>query len=242
MTLITWLACGEDEPPATNDWMSEKDRRRIGAMRYTKRHDEARLSRWTAQRAVSLSLGPPSTLEDVEIGNRSSGAPFATVPGGDVVAISSTDRAGWAVCAVQREGAGLGCDLELVEPRTDAFVRDYFTRFEQMTVIDSDHSSDLTANLIWSAKESALKVLETGLRRDTRSVEVRFEPQGVGWKPLVVTTMEGAGFDGWWDRFGVFVLTIVAARPAGPPLTLVEPTPLATARPSHSWMGRFTER
>ena len=37
---------------------------------------------------------------------------------------------------------------------------------------------DATANLIWSAKESALKVLRTGLRADTRTVEVALADGG----------------------------------------------------------------
>lgn len=46
------------------------------------------------------------------------------------------------------------------------------TPAEQRRVTESQ-DADLTANLFWSAEESARKVLETGLRRDTRSVEVR---------------------------------------------------------------------
>ena len=46
-------------------------------------------------------------------------------------------------------------------------------------------SGDAVANLIWSAKESALKVLRTGLRRDTRSVDVSLlpDPPVDGWQP-----------------------------------------------------------
>ena len=67
----------------------------------------------------------------------------------------------------------VGCDLELVEPRSALFVRDYFTAAERERVAAAPaREHDELANLIWCAKESALKVLRTGLRRDTRSVEV----------------------------------------------------------------------
>jgi hypothetical protein len=97
--------------------------------------------------------------------------------------VSLTDRAGWAVCAGD-DSADIGCDLVLVEPRSDRFVEDYFVPSEQDLVHDPpfDASPDLMANLIWSAKESGLRLLRTGLRRDTRSVQVTFFPgRSGGW-------------------------------------------------------------
>ena len=98
---------------------------------------------------------------------------------------SMTDRADQAVCVVSEPGLGLGVDLELVEPRSQAFVADYLTGAEQRFVGESPDRGEhgLRANLVWCGKESALKVLRTGLRRDTRSVEVSFPdgPPVDGW-------------------------------------------------------------
>ena len=150
-----------------------------------------------------------------------------------------TDRADWAVCLASTETVALGCDLELVEPRSDGFVADYLTPAEQRFVLGSGHDRDLMANLMWSAKESALKVLRVGLRRDTRSVEVALEDRTVsGWGALRVRDAQSdAVFPGWWRCFGEFVLTVAASDPIGPPDPLVEPAPLATATPTHGWMG-----
>ena len=93
------------------------------------------------------------------------------------------------------------------------------------------------ANLIWSAKESALKVLRTGLRQDTRSVEVEVESRDeAGWQPLSVRA-GAARFPGWWIRYGEFVLTCVGGDPIDRPESLVDPPPLARAIPSHGWMS-----
>jgi 4'-phosphopantetheinyl transferase len=83
-------------------------------------------------------------------------------------------------------------------------------------------------------------VLRTGLRRDTRSVEVSVPGQPVvdGWSPLSVRASEGAVFPGWWQRFGAFVLTVAAAEAFEPPLPLLDPPGLATAVPAHSWLSR----
>ena len=96
---------------------------------------------------------------------------------------------------------------------------------------------DLLANLIWCGKESALKVLRTGLRRDTRSVEVEFPegPSADGWHPLLVTAREGTPFPGWWCRYGDFLLTVAASEATAPPVAAEDPPPLAGAEPTHSW-------
>ena len=148
-----------------------------------------------------------------------------------------TDRADQAVCLVGPPGTALGCDLELVEPRSDAFVGDFLTPAEQGLVAAAGAERDLVANLVWCGKESALKVLRTGLRRDTRSVEVSFPEGGTvdGWAPMSVRAVEGTVFPGWWQRFGAFVLTVAATEPFAPPRPLVDPPGLATALPGESW-------
>ncbi len=210
-------------------------------MRYTKRRDESRLGRWTAKHAVARALDLPPTpaqLRDVVIRNAKDGAPEAFI-GSDPasVAISMTDRAGWAVCVVAEGVAGVGCDLELVEPRSQRFVADYFTGAERAMVAARPDDHDLLANLIWSAKESALKVLREGLRLDTRSVEVTMvDDRSGGWRSLFVTTAAGERFPGWWTRHGAFVLTYCATDATDAPSAMDDPSPLATATPAHSWM------
>ena len=81
-------------------------------------------------------------------------------------------------------------------------------------------------------------MLRTGLRRDTRSVEIHF-PHGAeraGWLPLRATAAEGAAFTGWSRRFGAFLLSFVAEQPAAAPRALELPERLAVATPSHRWL------
>ena len=47
----------------------------------------------------------------------------------------------------------------------------------------------------------------------------------------VRSTFKHDEFAGWWHRFGEFVFTYVSADPTGPPSTLVDPSPLASAVP-----------
>ncbi len=220
--------------------MDEAERARFARMRYAKRLSEARLGRWTAKNAVARALGEDASqdsLSRIWIRNAPDGAPELFV---DAVhqphVIAMTDRADWAVAALRLGPERIGCDLELVEPRSRRFVHDYFTPHEIHTVTIGDQ--DLVANLIWSAKESSLKVLRTGLRRDTRTVEVHLDGVvGDEWSPFSVDVDRGSALHhGWWRRFGDFVLTIAAEVPVEAPISLEKPPPLASAVPGHAWM------
>lgn len=237
---IWWQSAGLSDVPDDDRWMDPTMAARLGRMQYPKRISETRLARWTAKVAVARILGvelDSESLRRVVIRNAPDGAPEAWYdeePFDGVIAM--TDRADWAVCAVLAGGGRVGCDLELVEPRSNAFVADYLTEAEQKVVAAGD--SDLTANLIWSAKESALKVLRAGLRRDTRTVEVDLgDSDATDWQPLSVRDTSGPEFPGWWIRYGEFVLTAVSEIPTPPPVSLEDLPGLATAIPSHAWMG-----
>jgi 4'-phosphopantetheinyl transferase len=132
----------------------------------------------------------------------------------------------------------LGCDLEVVEPRGDAFVADYLTAAERALVERAGPADRaLAVALVWSAKESALKALRTGLRLDTRDVAVEpagplpGEPIPAGrWWPLAVRHPAGGRvFAGWWRRDADRVATVVAA-PA--------PTARNASPPTHDARGR----
>jgi 4'-phosphopantetheinyl transferase len=241
---VSWLARGLEQLPAGLGWLSTAEAERATAMRYAKRRSEFLVARYAAKlaiaRVVDQPTDDPASLALVEIRHRPTGAPAAFVQGAPApVAMSLTDRADWAVCVVSRRGdVALGCDLELVEPRTPGFVRDFLTTAEQATVAAAA-APHLTANLLWSAKESALKVLETGLRRDTRSVEVTLlADTDAGWQRLLAHPSEGGALPGWWRRWGPFLVTVVANSPIDPPQALEDPSGLESAVPSHRWMDR----
>ena len=237
--VVLWDAHDMGEVPADLTWLSPIEQDRFARMRFEKRRSESLLGRWCAKNTVCQVLGRPvshEALSGIVIRNAPDGAPEVYVddaPSDWVIAM--TDRADWAVAALKEGPRRVGVDLEVVEPRSKRFVDDYFTAGERSMVERGDH--DLMANLIWSAKESSLKVLRTGLRRDTRTVEVILEPgDGGSWTPLTVVVDDGIRHHGFWHRFGDFVLTVVAATDIPPPQALIEPSPLETAVPAHRWM------
>jgi 4'-phosphopantetheinyl transferase len=240
-----WLARAEDTLPPLGEWLTATERSRAEALWLTKRRTDFLLSRWTLKLAVAKVLGWPedsASLARIEARAAPSGAPQLYVDGGLAAQrVSLSDRAGCAICLVANGGSAVGCDVEIVEPRSDAFVRDYLTEAERLLVGAAGPDRHRAANLIWSAKESALKVLGTGLRRDTRSVEVvvaELNPAERTWSSLEVRTAEGPVFPGWWRQSGAFLVT--ACWPGGgPPPSPLEPeSPIDTMRPSHRWVDR----
>ncbi len=246
------MARGEHEIPLTHHWLTDGEAGRLAGMRFTKRRSEYLLRRWVCKHAVAVAAGLPidvPSLARIEVANRPSGAPYVQVDGAPLAMdVSITDRAGWAVCLVGEDLTRVGCDLEIVEPRSSAFVVDFLTANEQAYVASRPSTDrDAAANLIWSAKESALKVLRTGLRRDTRSVEVAVgappaspppdDPEP-GWARLEVRTAEGGLLPGWWRRDGTFLVTVASEQPIAQPMVLAGSGDLGSAQPVHSWLER----
>jgi 4'-phosphopantetheinyl transferase len=245
---MQWLVRGESHVPPDQVWLTDAEAARASSMRFTKRRNEYLLRRYAGKSAVAAALGHPAdpqSLRRIGVLNRMTGAPYVEIAGRTLgLDLSLTDRAGWAVCLVGPDLGAVGVDLEVVEPRSDGFVRDFLTAAERDDVARATGADghDAMANLIWSAKESAFKVLRTGLRADTRTVEVVLDdPKDItrdGWQRLQVLSVRGR-LPGWWRRDGVFLLTVVAAAGlAEPPQVLPGSADLVSAEPVHSWVDR----
>jgi 4'-phosphopantetheinyl transferase len=237
---VHWLkqSLGEVRPDA--DWLCPAERARLETLRIPKRREDWRLGRWTAKRAAAAHLDlpdDPSALAAIEIRPAASGAPEVFIQNAPVpVSISLTHRDGRAVCAVAPAGTRLGCDLEVVEPRCDAFVSDYFTVREQELVAQACEAERFFfLAVLWSAKESTLKALREGLRIDVRDVEVSLDDDAGGalalhqtqdassfsdeWQRLS-TRFQQQLFFGWWQCAGRFVLTIISEAQLAPPVRM----------------------
>jgi 4'-phosphopantetheinyl transferase len=228
---IYWLEQTERDVPVHNKWLCPGEAACLSNLRFAKRRADWRLGRWTAKRAICARLAwppYPQILKRIEIRATPSGAPEAIIAGlGSPLAISLSHRASTAICTVSEAGVMLGCDLEVIEPRTQDFVVDYFTTEEQSWAArtpSSDRPEIVT--LLWSAKESALKALQQGLRLDTRSVmvsQMAGAPDLDGWSPLRIGCVDGRAFQGWWRTAEGVVRTVAADSSASSPICLALP-------------------
>jgi len=210
MTPPGWLTNSLADVPAGDAWLSARERAVLARLRIAKRRDDWRLGRWTAKAAVAAWLGVPAAR--IEILAAADGAPEAFLDGRPApVSVSLSHREGRALAVVADAPAVVGCDLELIEPRSGAFVREW------LPDADATALTPLAANLLWTAKEAAAKVRREGLRLDVRRARVDVPDADGGWRPLTVVWAEGSRTAGWWRDAAGWVMTIAGApAPARP--------------------------
>jgi 4'-phosphopantetheinyl transferase len=243
---VYWVEQTLANVPVHNKWLAESELLCLQRLHIPKRREDWRLGRWTAKRAVAMALEwrhDDASLKNVEILADPSGAPEVSV-GNQLAAlsISLSHRDGVAACAIARSNAPLGCDLELIETRSDAFVADYFTEDEQKIIAQqSEQEHDRIITTLWSAKESALKALRVGLRADTRSVNIRLlahrsnsteqcnEKESdallalclpAKWHPFQATFQNDQVLNGWWNTSTSLVRTFAGVESARAPIIL----------------------
>jgi phosphopantetheinyl transferase len=241
---MNWFEQSLDQVPVHDEWLAHSELPYLQRLHFPKRISDWRLGRWTAKRAVATVLQLPEhgrSLKEIAILAESSGAPRAFIANQPApVSISLSHRDGVAVCAVAQSTVLLGCDLELVEARSATFIADYFTHYEHNIIAHQiDAQRDRIVTILWSAKESALKALQVGLRADTRSVEVRLcahdekpheQPDGNNflpshcspgeWHPFQAHCQEGQVLYGWWSVSGCLVKTMATGVSTRPPTSL----------------------
>ncbi len=222
MNEVYYLTQAWHEVPAELDWLTPGEQARLDGFRFDKRRRDWLLGRWTAKIAM-LGITDLSyrDIGRIEIASATDGAPQPMLDGEPCMAhlslSHSNDR---AFVTVSRGTAALGCDIELVEPRSPVFVETYFTASEAERVARVDpRYRDLLVTMIWSAKESTLKALRTGLQADTRGVEVIDDSDcsGTGWKAARTIAANAGEFSCLWRRDGRFILSVVADGPVETP-------------------------
>ena len=212
--LLTLCTQDLSDVPGGDDWLSAGEREILAGLRFSKRRNDWRLGRWTAKQAImGYFLGTDVVLSLVEIRAAADGAPEAFIrnmPAG--VAISISHSAERSFCAAGTPDAAFGCDIEQLEPRDERFAADYFTSEEIKLTREADPQNKiLIANLVWSAKESVLKALREGLRRDTRDICIKpeFIAQEKMWNRWTGRCLQTSReFSGRWRADSRFVYTV----------------------------------
>lgn len=230
VTGAAWLTRHLDDVPGDDSWLTAEERRVLTRFTVPKRRADWRLGRWTAKAAVArvLAVDP----RRVAVVAAADGAPEAMLDGAPLaMSLSISHRAGVGL-AVVSDSSVVGADLELIEHRSDAFVREWFGPHEQALVDAAgvDGRRDEVACLLWSVKEAAAKVLREGLRLPFRSASVTLESDvgngeagtpGDGWhRSTVGWPSEGRSISGWWRVADSFVLAIAGDPDCGVPTEL----------------------
>jgi 4'-phosphopantetheinyl transferase len=220
--LCHWLSQSVSDVPEEDDWLCDSEQRTLGGLHFTKRRNDWKLGRWTVKQAIRAYLQKDFSLSSLEIRVADNGAPEAfrdNEP--ESVSISISHSNNKSLCAVGPPHHAIGCDLEQLEIREESIVADYFAP-EEISLCRRALESEKTliVNLIWSAKESSLKILREGLRRDTRSIRIDpdFKLQEGNWYRWTGYCMETSTiFYGWWRNSEGFVYTLGSTQPTSSP-------------------------
>jgi 4'-phosphopantetheinyl transferase len=226
MTSVGWLTRSLADVPVGDGWLGPGEREALARLTIEKRRGDWRLGRFAAKTAVARWLGV--SIARLGIVAAPDGAPEVRLDGEAApVAVSISHRAQRALAVVGHSGTSLGCDLELIEPRSRAFVSDWLAPAEVALVKRAGARRDLVANLAWTAKEAAAKMRREGLRLDVRNAVA--EPDGLddpaaGWQPLAVAWADGGGRSpGWWRTEPGWVMAIVGEPAPREPRPLESP-------------------
>ena len=227
MAVISWLHRSLADVPADDGWLTPAEREVLAGLR--NRQAAAGLAaralhRQGSRRSVAQRRPRPGGgARRTERRTRCvlDGAPAA-------VSLSLSHRAGRALAMIGPAGAPIGCDLEVVEPRSDAFVSEWLALSEQALVRGAvAERRALLANLIWTAKEASAKARAEGLRLNVRRAVVQAaletRPAEGGWRPLRVSWPAGQGADfGFWRAEPGWVMAVVGLTR---PPRLISPVP-----------------
>jgi 4'-phosphopantetheinyl transferase len=236
--MFRWNVARLNEHPegaAPEEWLAPEELATLAGLTFPARRTKWLAGRWAAKQLLVRELDPagkgPASKRDVILQNEASGAPYALFRGERLPwSVSLSHREDLGLCAVcTTPGVSLGADLELVEHRDRALVRQFFTDAEASEVEGAGAGEDLAVARIWSMKEAVLKALRTGLRLDTREIAVGAElptrrdvPER--WRPLDVkltgeaaSLSKGGALTALWRDQGRYVLSaVLLASPSSP--------------------------
>ena len=218
---VRWYHARAGEVPADDEWLTDHERAVMAGLAVAKRRADWRLGRWTAKTLAASVLGVPP--HHVEVRAADDGAPDAFVDGGRAeLSLSLSHRDGVAVAAVAPLPVRVGIDLESLEARSDAFVREWLSAEERAALPNEGDARDLRVLCCWTGKEASAKVLREGLRLDVRQATVVAALPAAGWAPMTVTwRTEGIVHRGWWRKDDAAVIAVVTDPPTGPPVPSV---------------------
>lgn len=219
---LHWLTQTSSQVPDSNYWLSEQERKISNEFRVPKRRNDWRLGRWTAKRAIAAYQAEKNLrLSSLEIRAAADGVPEPFYEGEPAeVSISISHSKDRGFCALEPRGCAIGCDLEWIERREENFATDYFTPEELSLSLQAPVEREVFENLIWSAKESTLKIIRKGLTRDTRSVVIspEFGEEDGSWNRWIGHCLESSRiFHGWWRTCEGYIYTLASEQPTSVP-------------------------
>ncbi|MBQ4493974.1 MAG: 4'-phosphopantetheinyl transferase superfamily protein [Elusimicrobiaceae bacterium] len=125
-------------------------------------------------------------IKHMEVNNLPSGQPVLLVPGGTKLPVSITHSGAYAAAAIALTGQAIGLDIEVIEQRSPAWIKQCFEESE----ISSKSAPFLTE--LWAKKEAVLKFLGVGLKLSCTDINFVFGKLEFKGKALDMWARQGS--------------------------------------------------
>ncbi len=170
-------------PPA-EDFLTKRELETYKTFKIEKRKKE-----WLGGRYALKTLACDFFNFDIkymEVNNLPSGQPVLLVPGGTKLPVSITHSGPYAAAAIALTGQAIGIDIEVIEQRSSAWVKQCFDKKE----ISSKSAPFLTE--LWAKKEAVLKFLGVGLKLSCTDINFVFGKLELQGKALDLWARQGS--------------------------------------------------
>ena len=125
-------------------------------------------------------------IKYIEVKNLASGKPVLNVPGGTKLPVTITHSGPYAAAAIALTGQSIGLDIEAIEQRSSAWVKQCFDKRE----ISSKSAPFLTE--LWAKKEAVLKFMGVGLKLSCTDINFVFGKLEFQGKALDIWAKQGS--------------------------------------------------
>ncbi len=170
-------------PPA-KEFLNKKELETYKAFKIDKRKAE-----WLGGRYALKTLAREFfnfDIKYIEVKNLANGKPVLNVPGGTKLPVSITHSGPYAAAAIALTGQSIGLDIEAIEQRSPAWVKQCFDKNE----ISSKSAPFLTE--LWAKKEAVLKFMGVGLKISCTDINFVFGKLEFQRKALDIWAKQGS--------------------------------------------------
>lgn len=189
--------------PDQLDWLHPSELEIYGSFRFEKKQKDWLLGRWTAKNLLKNCWFKGNQLEEIAVLPGTNKAPFVYLNEKlQTYQISISHSHGQAFSITTDNNMQVGCDLEKVEKRSPAFLKDYFSAVEHelyatFELIFSDFEY---YTLCWSAKEALMKATKQGMSLHPLKIELsKLQFIDKGWNTLNINNLESNhSYFGFW--------------------------------------------
>ena len=179
-----YLIVKTKDVPKAEDFLTPFELKRYKQFTVEKRAREWLAGRYALKKLATEFFNLP--LKKMQVKNDKSGVPVLQAEGGNHLTVSISHSGEYAAAAISMIGGLIGVDVEKIEPRSEAWVKEYFDK-EEILALEPAYLTEL-----WAKKEAVLKLLKIGLTVPATDVKILNNEVRFYGKALDIWALKGS--------------------------------------------------